>query len=59
MLAVVSENQRLGQQGRKRSSRVFHSKTVIVIFATIAVSRPTERANKAEELDKGLLDRLK
>jgi len=33
---------------------------VIVIFAAIAVSRPAERANKAEEeLDKGLLDRLK
>jgi hypothetical protein len=37
-----------------------YSETVIVILATIAVSRAAERAKKAEEeRDKGLLDRLK
>jgi hypothetical protein len=37
-----------------------YSETVIVILATIAVSRAAERAKKVEEeRDKGLLDRLK
>jgi riboflavin biosynthesis pyrimidine reductase len=54
--------QLLGEAGGALAAKFFYAfiNTLIVIFATIAVSRAAERAKKLEEeRDKGLMDRLK
>ena len=54
--------QLLGEAGGALAAKFFYAFiiTLIVIFATIAVSRAAERAKKLEEeRDKGLMDRLK
>jgi type VI protein secretion system component VasK len=52
----------LGEAGGALAAKLFYAfvVTIIVIFATIAVSRAAERAKKREEeSEKGLLSRLK
>jgi hypothetical protein len=55
-------NQLLGDAGGALAAKFFYAfiVTVIVIFATIAVSRAAARSKKLEEeRDKGLMDRFK
>jgi len=54
--------QLLGDAGGALAAKFFYAflVTLIVIFATIAVSRAAERAKRLEEeRDKGLIDRFK
>ena len=51
-----------GEAGGELAAKFFYAAlvTLVVIFATIAVSRAAERAKKLEEeRDKGFMDRLK